>query len=158
MPFCTACGQTVSPTDTFCALCGARQAAAASAAVPPSANDPFAKVNDQTASVLCYIPIVGWVAAIVVLASQRFRNNRTIRFHAFQGLYLFVAWLIVDWVVSPMFVMGQHTWGMPGAIGKLLHLVIFVAWIFMLVKTSQGQFYRLPIVGELADRSVAEQR
>jgi uncharacterized membrane protein len=31
-------------------------------------------------------------------------------------------------------------------------------WVFMLVKTSQNRLYRLPLVGELADRSIAEQR
>jgi hypothetical protein len=60
-------------------------------------------VSPRTASLLCYIPILGWIVAIVVLASARFRDNARVRFHAFQGLYLFVAWLIVDWVLSPMF-------------------------------------------------------
>ena len=32
------------------------------------------------------------------------------------------------------------------------------AWIFMLMKVSHDQDYRLPILGELADRSVSEQR
>ena len=40
---------------------------------------------------------------MVVLAADKFRNDRTVRFHAFQGLYLFVAWLIVEWVLSPIF-------------------------------------------------------
>ena len=60
-------------------------------------------LNPKTASILCYIPWVGWVAAIVVLASDRFRHDRAVRFHAFQGLYLFVAWLIADQVIRPMF-------------------------------------------------------
>jgi uncharacterized membrane protein len=37
-------------------------------------------------------------------------------------------------------------------------LVIYIAWIVMLIKTSQQQHFSLPIVGELAERSVAEQR
>src|SRR5205085_2065155 len=138
----------------FCGKCGARQAGAHP---PPSSipSDLTANMSGRTASLLCYIPVVGWVAAIVVLASNRFRTERTVRFHAFQGLYLFVAWLMVDWVVSP--VVGF----MPGSgdhvLVKLLQLVIFGAWILMLVKVSQHQDYRLPLVGELADRSVSEQ-
>jgi len=31
-------------------------------------------------------------------------------------------------------------------------------WVFMLIKTGQEQFYSLPIVGELAERSVSEQK
>ena len=96
---------------------------------------------------------------MVVLASHRYRQNRLARFHAFQGLYLFVAWLIVDTVLSPMF---GH---MPvpififhrGSV-DILKLAIFAVWIFMIVKTSQHQLFKLPILGELAERSVAEQR
>ena len=108
---------------------------------------------------LCYVPIVGWIACIVVLASSRFAGERTTRFHAFQGIYLFVVWLLVDWVLEPFFGM------MPGAgrafmrfVAAMLHLVVFGAWIFMLLKTSQQQMYRLPVVGELAERSLAEQQ
>ena len=43
---------------------------------------------------------MGWIAAIIVLASQRFKAMPTVRFHAFQGLYLFVAWLMNDQVLS----------------------------------------------------------
>ncbi len=108
---------------------------------------------------LCYIPLVGWIAAIVVLASPRFQRDRTVRFHAFQGIYLFVVWLLVDWVIAPIFhfVPGPLP-DMMRAMARLLHVAVFAAWIWMIVKTSQEQLFRLPIVGELAERSVAEQR
>ena len=108
---------------------------------------------------LCYIPMVGWLAAIFVLAAPKFQHDRTVRFHAFQGLYLFVVWLIVDWVLAPIVSFAPGS-GFHEArlIRSLLHLSVFAAWIWMIVKTSQEQVYRLPIVGELADRSVSEQR
>jgi uncharacterized membrane protein len=105
---------------------------------------------------LCYVPLVGWIASIVVLAAPKFHNQRDVRFHAFQGLYLFVAWLMLDWVLIP-FIDMTHGLGAMRAVISLLHLAIFIAWIWMLIKTSQQQMYRLPIVGELAERSVAEQ-
>jgi len=115
----------------------------------------MAGISDRTASLLCYIPMVGWIAAIIVLASHRFRQEPKVRFHAFQGLYLFVAWLLVQWVVSPAL---EFNGGVSRLFGGLLHLLIFAAWIYMLVKVSHNEDYRLPIVGELADRSVSEQR
>ncbi|HUS06867.1 MAG TPA: hypothetical protein VMZ52_11245 [Bryobacteraceae bacterium] len=116
-------------------------------------------MSSRTASLLCYIPMVGWVFAIIALASLRFRTDRTVRFHAFQGIYLFVVWLIVDWVVSPVlnFVPG-HVFYPHRLAGSVLHLAVFFAWIWMIVKTSQEQTYHLPIVGELAERSLYEQR
>ncbi|MBE0657976.1 MAG: zinc-ribbon domain-containing protein [Bryobacteraceae bacterium] len=158
MPFCTQCGSEVQPTDTFCAACGAVQGGGASApeAAPKSASsrDPFEGLDERRAAIFCYVPLVGWIASIVVLAAERFRNSRETRFHAFQGLYLFVAWLFVDWVFSPF----TH-WAEPmKAISSIMKVGVFGAWIFMLVKTSQGETFRLPLLGELADRSVSEQK
>ena len=156
MPFCTQCGESVGSADTFCARCGARQVP--TPANPPS-GDPLRNVSRRTASMLCYIPLAGWIAAIVVLASPRFQRDRDLRFHAFQGIYLFVVYLLIDWVVAPMFhLMPNHGWKLGIAIGGLMRLTIFFAWVWMIIKTSQEQFFSLPIVGELAERSVAEQR
>jgi len=92
----------------------------------------------------------------VILAASRFKNNRDVRFHAFQGLYLFVAWLIVDWAVGPFFHIPEDI--IRISLSGLLKGLIFVTWIFMIVKTSQEETVRLPVLGELAERSIAEQR
>jgi len=147
MPYCCQCGNEVAETDIYCRRCGAKQPVRERRAAPGEGISP------RAASVLCYVPFVGWLAAIVVLASERFRHNRTVRFHAFQGLYLFVAYLIVDWVVGPLFRM------LPGGqfrVDKLLNLGLLAVWIFMIIKTSREQTYSLPIVGELAERSASE--
>ena len=106
----------------------------------------------RTAAILCYIPVVGWIAAVVVLATDQFRRNRTLRFHAFQGLYLFVAWLIVSEVIGPIL----HPFGHIFGLEKILHAVILFMWIFMIIKASQDEVYSLPVIGELAEQSVAE--
>lgn len=154
MPFCTQCGGTVSPADTFCARCGARQSAPSS---PAPGAGIFNNISPRTAAMLCYIPVLGWIPAIAVLAGPKFQHDKSVRFHAFQGLYLFVVWLLVDWVIDP-FLGAVHAHGPMRAIGALLHVAVFAAWIWMIIKTSQEQMFRLPIVGELAERSVAEQR
>ncbi|QOY85152.1 zinc-ribbon domain-containing protein [Paludibaculum fermentans] len=165
MPFCTQCGTEVQPADIFCGSCGARQAHAAGApgptsrpATPPPphnpANDFLKNLTSRNASLMCYIPVAGWIISIIILASDRFRAEREVRFHAFQGLYLFVLWLFVDWVFAPF----SYSIEAPHYIAKALKAVVFGAWIFMMVKTSQGDNFRLPILGELADRSVSEQK
>ena len=105
----------------------------------------------------CYIPWVGWIPAIVFLALPRFQSNRQVRFHAFQGLYLFVAWLLVDIVLEPFLEAIPSPAPFP-AVAALLHLAVFAAWVWMIIKTSQDQPYHLPVVGDLAERSLAEQR
>jgi uncharacterized membrane protein len=114
-------------------------------------SDPLATINPRTASILCYIPGLGWIASIIVLASDRFRHNRLVRFHGFQGLYLFVAWLLDDQVLRPLL---QR---IPGfQVQHLIQLVLLGMSIFMMVKAAHDEAYALPLFGELAQKSVAE--
>jgi len=143
----------VGASDVYCAACGARQPGSA------TATDYLHGISPRTASLLCYIPILGWIVAIVVLASAKFRQDTRVRFHAFQGLYLFVTWLIVDWVLGPMFAFPH----IPGIqiyriFPALLKAGIFGAWIFMIIKTAHDEMFKLPILGDLAEKSVSEQR
>jgi uncharacterized membrane protein len=155
MPFCSQCGNQVGAAP-YCAQCGAKQplGSAGGGTVPPppsAAREPLAGLNPRTASILCYIPGVGWIASIIVLASGHFRHNRLVRFHGFQGLYLFVAWLLDDQVLRPLLqrIPGFH-------LHSLIQAVLLGMSIFMMVKASHDEAYPLPIFGELAQKSVAE--
>jgi uncharacterized membrane protein len=164
MPFCSQCGNKVGGEDAFCAACGSRQPAAGmrpgvgSNSAPQfkqpfTQTDPLANIPDRTFAVLCYAPVIGWVASVLVLVMRRFRGDFNMRFHAFQGLYIFAAWLIVDWAIKPFFsAVGQHVF----RVDSLLEMLLTMVWIFMMVKTGQGETYELPLVGELAQRSAKE--
>src|SRR5687767_10533370 len=150
MPFCSKCGNEVNALDPFCGKCGARQPVAAGA-IPAGTIDPFPGLSPRTASILCYLPGLGWIASIFVLASGKFRDDRIVRFHAFQGLYLFVAWLLDDWVLRPMMR------GMPHVpFHHMVQALLLGMSIFMMVKAAHNQAYALPLFGELAQRSMAE--
>lgn len=156
MPFCTKCGHEANGTDAFCAHCGARQhgPAAPNWTGPPPVQDPLAGLSPRTAAILCYVPAIGWIAAIIVLAARKFKDNHMIRFHAFQGLYLFAAWLVVDWVVGPIV---RSAPGRHFPLDMILHGLILAVSIFMMIKASHDEAYVLPIIGELAQRSATEQ-
>ncbi len=151
------CGHQASTGDLFCAGCGTRQPPAGS---PPRTNatsaqsDPLAGLSPRAASILCYIPTVGWIAAVIVLAARKFKGNHLVRFHAFQGLYLFAAWLAVNWVVRPI---AENMRGQFFRIDHLLQGLIIGVSIFMMIKASHDEPYVLPIIGELAQRSATEQ-
>ena len=104
---------------------------------------------------LCYVPFVGWVGALIFLATQKFRGDGYVRFHAFQGLYMAVFWLLIDIALLPVF--GWSGWAVRKAISGSIRLAVLAGWIYMLVKTSNGESIRLPFIGELAERSAAEQ-
>ena len=144
MPFCTQCGTSLTPRDYFCGQCGARQPIPGTPGVfrPVPADG----ITPRTASMLCYVPFVGWIAALFVLAAERFRDRRDVRFHAFQGLYLFVAWLLLDWTIMPWFHFRPFL--------KVLQLLILGLWILMIIKTNREEKFSLPLIGELAERSL----
>jgi len=149
MPFCSQCGNQVGATEAYCRQCGAGQPVGP--ATSPSGADPLAGIPPRTASILCYLPGIGWIASIIVLASEKFRRNRNVRFHAFQGLYLFVAWLMNAWVIRPICSVSPHL-----EVDKLIGLALLIMSVFMMIKASHDQAYSLPLFGELAERSVAE--
>lgn len=147
MAFCSQCGKGIQENDVFCAACGVRQGGA-----PRRAPDPLGALTPHTAAILCYLPFAGWIAAVVVLAAEKFRQDRRVRFHAFQGLYLFVAWLLIDQVLTPMF----HAVPGPFRFDKFLQVGLIALWVFMMVKAGDDPPYSLPVVGDLAERSVSE--
>jgi uncharacterized membrane protein len=155
MPFCTQCGHETAARDAFCAQCGARQFTAPNApGFPPQpGQDPLAGLSPRAAAILCYIPAVGWIAAIIVLAARKFKTDHIVRFHAFQGLYLFAAWLVVSWVVRPLVLtLPDHF----VRIDHVLEALILGVSIFMMIKASHDEPFVLPIIGELAQRSATE--
>jgi uncharacterized membrane protein len=116
-------------------------------------QDPLSGLTPRTAAILCYIPTIGWIPAVIVLAARKFKGDHVVRFHAFQGLYLFAAWLVVSWVIRPLsltlpdrFVRVDH----------VLEALIIGVSIFMMVKASHNEPYVLPVIGELAQKSATE--
>jgi uncharacterized membrane protein len=142
--------------DVFCANCGRQQGATFRPVQSPvgPAPDPLAAMSPRTAAILCYVPTVGWIAAVVVLAARKFKNDRIVRFHAFQGLYLFAAWLVVQWVIRPLMS------SLPERVIRVDHILealLLAVSILMMVKAAHNEPYVLPIIGELAQKSAAEQ-
>jgi len=159
MPFCTQCGAKVDEQAIYCPACGAPQRGPAAPGPgagggPNRAEDWLSRMPTRRASLLCYVPLAGWVMSIIVLASERFRNERMVRFHAFQGLYLFVVWLFADWVFGPM---TGYTPALKFA-GGAMKLAVLCLWIYMMMRVNAGEDVRLPVIGDLAERSVSEQQ
>ncbi len=76
-----------------------------------------------------------WILSLVALAARK--NNDFVRFHANQGLLLFVASIIF--------------WFIP-ILGWLLNLLIGVMAIVGIVKALQGKKWELPVAADLADK------
>lgn len=162
MPFCTKCGASVGHDDRFCPNCGMPQHAtpvAESSAVPPPPPPPpatpptaNATIRPNVAAMLCYIPGIGWIAALIFLTLDPYRLNQYVRFHAFQGLYLAVIALLTHVFWFPFGVAAPFHF-FP--LRHLIHLAVLIAQIIGIIKTIKEEPYRVPLVGDLAERSLA---
>jgi uncharacterized membrane protein len=151
MAFCASCGTEVS--GQFCPKCGATIAGGVPAGSPglsaPAASAPMAT---NIASALCYIPIV----AIIFLLIDPYKQDRTIRFHAFQSLGLLVTYIGVQ--IALMFVhiaIAMMSSGLSllfSLVGMLVGLGFFILWVFLVIKAYQNQRIVLPVIGQFAEK------
>jgi uncharacterized membrane protein len=166
MPFCGNCGAQVE--GRFCAKCGATVGAPAgpppAAGYPPPVPPPGASypppvppagtaaMADNAASALCYV--LGFITGILFLVLEPYNKNRTIRFHAFQSIFLFVALVVVAIALSIFDALFLHLigWWLVWFVMRLFDLALFAVWIYMIVTTYQGRTTVLPIIGPLAQQ------
>ena len=100
-------------------------------------------------AVLAYVT---FVPAIILLFVEPYKKNCYIRFHALQCLFL-SAGLVVLFGISLMLFITP----LPGhLIWLMLCLVLligcFILWLVLLVKAFQGEIFKLPVIGEWAEK------
>jgi uncharacterized membrane protein len=121
------------------------------AAVPPPGATPGAAaagMTDNAASALCYV--LGLVTGILFLVLAPYNQNRTIRFHAFQSIFLNVAWILF-WMVFNIVFVALHMFSLL-FLSSLISLAFFVLWIYMIITAYQGKTVVLPVIGPIAQK------
>lgn len=100
---------------------------------------------------LCYI--LGLITGILFLVLEPYNKNRNIRFHAFQSIFLHVAWIVL--VIVEMIVSAALPFPLL-MLSSLLWLVVFLGglglWIYMLISAYNGKRVKLPVIGDLAEK------
>jgi uncharacterized membrane protein len=84
----------------------------------------------------------GWVTGLLFLLLKR--GNGFVRFHAMQSLIFFGAMSLVTTVFNHI--------PFLGSIGSGLGFVSFICWIVLMVKAARGRYYKLPIIGDYAEK------
>lgn len=95
------------------------------------------------AGLLCYL--LGFVSGIIFLLIEK--ENRYVRFHALQSIFTFGALFIVGTVINVIPLLGL-------LINILMMPISMILWIFLMVKAYQGKWFKLPIVGDLAEKQL----
>lgn len=105
-------------------------------------------LSDNAASGLAYVTII---PAIVFLATAPYNQNRKIRFHSWQSIFLHIAWVIV-WVALAIVGMVPVLNFLDVILIPLAMLGFFILWLVVLINAFNGKDARLPIVGDLAQK------
>jgi uncharacterized membrane protein len=103
---------------------------------------------DNVASTLCYV--LGFITGILFLVLSPYNQNRTVRFHAFQSIFLSVAAIVIRYGL--FVVLGFMHFLSFLFLGMLISLAFFVLWIYMLISTYQGKQIVLPVIGPIAQQ------
>jgi uncharacterized membrane protein len=77
----------------------------------------------------------GWVTGLVFFLLEK--NSQFVRFHAAQSMMTFVPLFLAFWFVPVWFIL----WPLSVAL-----------WILLMYKALQGERFKLPVVGDLAER------
>ena len=152
MAFCSSCGTQMAGNSAFCPSCGKAAATASSGAsnAPPPTSAPAgaaaAPLEENVAGMLAYFTII---PAIIFLLIEPYNRNRFVRFHAFQCLFtvgaLIVLHIVLSFVSYVLPLMMFPIWG-------LLGLAEFALWLLLVIKAYQHEMFKLPIVGDLAEK------
>lgn len=102
-------------------------------------------LEENVEGALCYV--LGFITGIVFLILEK--DSKFIRFHAMQSILVFLPlWVIaifIGWVVWFLWIITPFIW--------LLSLIL---WLILVLKAFQGELYKLPIVGDMAEKLLSE--
>jgi len=133
----------------------------------PPASSGIGGLDPKVAAALSYIWIVGLIFFFIE------KENRFVRFHALQSIIFGIANSVLMTVLAILAVILTFAFGIGGAmvgggictvIGLLVWLIwllfwaialaLFIGLIFAAIKAYQGVKFKLPIIGNMAEKMV----
>jgi uncharacterized membrane protein len=132
----------------------------------PGGKTSFMNLDSNLGAMLCYILnfvcCLGLVLSIVFVITEK--ENRFVKFHAVQSLFLAALQIAVGIVIGILglilslalnaFDMAWMAWILILGLRFILLLIFLTLWILGGIKAYGGQWYKLPIIGEFAWKTV----
>ena len=103
-------------------------------------SDTKSGLQENVAALLCYI--FGWVTGLIFFLIET--ENKFIRFHAVQSIIVFGSLTILS-IIFNWFPFWWIFWPIISILG-------FILWIILMVKAYQGIKYKLPVIGDIAEK------
>ena len=154
MAFCPNCGSQVN--GRFCPNCGVDTSpgsgSSSSSYVPPAAPLSAPGLAQNVASALCYL--LGFVTGIIFLVLSPYNRDRTVRFHAFQSIFLSVGLFVIDIVLSILsgVLWSIHAGALAFLVWRLYEVAVLVGWLYLMYSAYTNRKIVVPVVGPLAEK------
>ncbi|HBF11777.1 MAG TPA: hypothetical protein DDW49_00040 [Deltaproteobacteria bacterium] len=106
----------------------------------------------NVASLLCYVCTL--ITGIVFLVIEK--NNKDVRFHAWQAIILGVSSFVIQIgltiLAAVLGAIASFLGAIIGILSPIVWLAFFVVWIICMIKAYQGERYKIPFLGDLAEK------
>jgi len=144
---CPQCHASMPGSAAFCPGCGRRMIA-----VPAEAG-PTSRFGDNLAAALAY---VSFIPAVILLRLDSYKRNHLVRFHALQSIFLAIAavfsLIVLRIVFALLLLIPRFGYFFAWLAVLLTALAGVTVWVVVLIKALQGERFKLPVIGNLAER------
>lgn len=150
--FCTSCGAQLPESARNCPACG--KAVGSGAGPSPGASPATATtaatggLADNVAGALAYVT---FIPAVIFLVLEPYNRNRFIRFHSFHSIFFQIAWVVLSIVLNIILHIPFVGWATI-LVWPIIWLGGFILWLVLVIKAYQGQMFKLPVIGDMAEK------
>jgi len=106
----------------------------------------------NVAGLLTYV--LGFITGIIFLVIDPYKNDRFVRFHAFQSILfsaVAIGFSIIFMIIEGLlFAVTYGLWHIMFLVWILVRLGFFLVWLFLLFKAYNNERFMLPIIGPIA--------
>ena len=157
--FCPKCGTENPEYAKFCTKCGAELVPPAGGSETPATPPAQTSIGLQPniAGLLCYV--AGWITGIIFLVIEK--KSQFVKFHAWQSIMTFGILTGVQIIISILSAIALSTfsfglWQFAHVVLIIVWLLIVGLWIALIVLTYSGKMWKLPCIGNWAEKQASK--
>ena len=106
-------------------------------------NNTSTGLTENIEALFCYV--LGFITGIIFLIIER--ENKFVRFHAIQSIATFLPLFVISYIVRIIPFIG-------GILSFLIGVLEFVLWIVLMYKAYKKEWFKLPVVGDIAEQQI----
>lgn len=120
----------------------------------PGSEKTSTGLEQNTAALLSYL--FTWVTGLIFYLLEK--DNKYVRFHAMQSILFGIAMVLAGVLLVILTTLLRYIPFIGGMTSMLLSFAYWIGtviiWILLMVKAFQGERYKLPFIGNIAERNV----